>query len=214
MTKVIAARHSAVTTPPSAAADRRLAPAPAAPAHGQVFHSSELPALHEEFIDEWQVFPQTPATQVRQQEHWVRARPGSFSTHGVLVAFSATRRVASLGLATVVLSLLPVGHSNAATYPTSEYAVPFGQTYTKGTLTWYNRSVQLTEEHKSVSASSCRLTYAVAYRSDGGPNTTRLSERTTKPVCGKSIAISVAVPADVVGGADFLYICLDDPRNT
>ncbi|MCF3130449.1 hypothetical protein [Streptomyces olivochromogenes] len=109
--------------------------------------------------------------------------------------------------------MLPVGHSNAATYPTSEYAVPFGQTYTKGTLTWYNRSVQLTGEQKSVSTSSCRLTYVAAYRSDGGPNTTRLSERTTKPVCGKSIAISVAVPADVVGGADFLYICLDDLRN-
>ncbi|MGW7363118.1 hypothetical protein ACWGI8_06745 [Streptomyces sp. NPDC054841] len=129
------------------------------------------------------------------------------------MAFAANRRVISLALATAVLSLLPVGHANAATYPTSQYAVPYGQTYTKGTLTWYNRSVQLTGEQKSVSTSSCRLTYVAAYRSDGGPNYTRLSERTTKPVCGKSIDISVTVPADVVGGADFLYICLDDTLN-
>ncbi|MFI1760843.1 hypothetical protein ACH41H_02025 [Streptomyces sp. NPDC020800] len=129
------------------------------------------------------------------------------------MAISASRRVASLGLATAVLTLLPVGHANAAGHPTSSYAVPYGQTYTKGTLTWYNRSVQLTGEQKSVSTSSCRLTYIAAYRSDGGPHYTRLSERTTKPVCGKSIGISVAVPADVVGGADYVYICLDDTRN-
>ncbi|MEU6090833.1 hypothetical protein ABZ865_29345 [Streptomyces sp. NPDC047085] len=129
------------------------------------------------------------------------------------MAFAAMGRAASLGLATAVLSLLPVGHANAVTYPTSPYAVPYGQTYTKGTLTWYNRSVQLIGEQKSVSTSSCRLTYVAAYRSDGGPNYTRLSERTTKPVCGKSIGISVTVPADVVGGADFLYICLDDTVN-
>ncbi|MFF2331189.1 MULTISPECIES: hypothetical protein [unclassified Streptomyces] len=124
------------------------------------------------------------------------------------MAFNATRHV-TLGLAAAVLSLLPVGHANAAAYPTSDYAVPYGQTYTKGKLTWYNRSVQLTGEQKSVSTSSCRLTYIAAFRSDGGPDYTRLSERTTKPVCGKSIGISVNVPADVVGGADFVYICLD-----
>ncbi|MFJ8593482.1 hypothetical protein [Streptomyces sp. NPDC093598] len=125
----------------------------------------------------------------------------------------ATSRTASAALATAALFLFPVGQANAVTYPTSDYAVPNGQTYTKGKLTWYNRSVQLTGEQKSVSTSSCRKTYVAAYRSDGGPNYTRLSERTTKPVCGASIGISVNVPADVVGGADFVYICLDDTRN-
>jgi hypothetical protein len=32
-------------------------------------------------------------------------------------------------------------------------------------------------------------------------------------VCGKSISISVTVPADTVGGADFLQICLQDTLN-
>ncbi|MGW1950702.1 hypothetical protein ACWCRC_41335 [Streptomyces sp. NPDC001940] len=123
------------------------------------------------------------------------------------------KRRAVVALAAVVLLLVPIGHGSAAAYPASRYAVPVGQTYTQGTLTWYGRSVVLKGEQKSVSASSCRLTYAAAFRSDGGPNYTRLSERTTKPVCGKSRAISVTLPANVAGGADFLFICLDDARN-
>ncbi|MDR3081112.1 MAG: hypothetical protein LBV60_09325 [Streptomyces sp.] len=117
----------------------------------------------------------------------------------------------AVALGASLLAVAPVTAVSAATYPTSSYAVPYGQTYTKGKLTWYNRSVVLTGEQKSVSSSSCRLTYIAAYRADGGPNYTRLSERTTKPVCGASRAISVTVPADVVGGADYVYICLDTP---
>lgn len=126
----------------------------------------------------------------------------------------AAKKCVSMGLAAAALTLLPAGHANAASAPPSKYAVSYGQTYSKGTLTWYNRSVQLTGEQKSVSASSCRKTYIAAYRSDGGPKYTRLSERTTKPVCGKSIDISVNVPADTVGGADYVYICLEDTRNS
>ncbi len=50
------------------------------------------------------------------------------------------------------------------------------------------------------------------HRSAGGPDYTRLSERTTKPVYAKSISISVTLPANV-RGADFLYICVDNVGN-
>ncbi|RVU28118.1 hypothetical protein EOT10_07635 [Streptomyces antnestii] len=123
------------------------------------------------------------------------------------------KRYAVVAPLAAALLLVPVGPGSAASYPTSKYKVAFGQTYTKGSLSWYGRSVLLKGEQKSVSKSSCRLTYVAAFRSDGGPNYTRLSERTTKPVCGRSRSISVTLPANVAGGADFVFICLDNIPN-
>ncbi|MEU2114556.1 hypothetical protein ABZ567_02615 [Streptomyces sp. NPDC016459] len=122
-----------------------------------------------------------------------------------------THLAAALGAVALTTSML-VGASPAAgvggsAYPTSAFEVVVGNTYTKGIITWYNRSVHVAGEHKSVDPASCRGT--TAYTLDSAD---RQLGKNVSPylVCGLSRTFSFDVPADVPGGAAVVRVCLDD----
>ncbi|MFJ8082959.1 hypothetical protein ACIQ6Y_20410 [Streptomyces sp. NPDC096205] len=100
----------------------------------------------------------------------------------------------------------PVATAQTSAYPTSAFDVTVGNTYTRGTITWYNRSVTVTGEHKSVDASSCRGTSVFTLNSAG----VELSRAYSDSVCGRSETFSIPVDADVPGGAAVVRVCLDD----
>ncbi|MFD7532680.1 MULTISPECIES: hypothetical protein [unclassified Streptomyces] len=120
-----------------------------------------------------------------------------------------TRLAASLcGIALTAGTLLsaPAATAQASAYPTSTFDVTVGNTYTRGTITWYNRSVTVTGEQKSVDGFSCRGTSVFTLDSAD----VELSRDFSASVCGMSSKFTVPVDANVPGGAAVVRICLDD----
>jgi hypothetical protein len=119
-----------------------------------------------------------------------------------------------LGAASLVagLFLVPPGTAAAQTesYPTTHVDVPYGASYTTGTLTWYNRSVELVGEEKAVESSGCRTTYVATYAADGG----FLDVGPGLLVCNGSTKFSSIAYAEVPGGAASVLVCLDDAWST
>ncbi|MEU5090001.1 hypothetical protein [Streptomyces sp. NPDC021356] len=121
------------------------------------------------------------------------------------------RKQLAAGLGTLVLTaatlLGQAGAAGAQTAadPTSHFDVPYGNTYTKGTLTWHNRSVSISGEHKSVSPTSCRTTWLTTYS-----GTKPLAADGYRPsVCNASAKFAFSVVADASGGATRVKVCLD-----
>lgn len=116
---------------------------------------------------------------------------------------------AALGAVALTTSMLVSASSASASpsaYPVKSFEVVVGNTYTKGTITWYNRAVRVAGEHKSVA--SCRGTTAYTLDSAHKQLGKNVSETT---VCGSdSQKFSFDVPADVYGGAPVVRVCLDD----
>ncbi|MFE6662953.1 hypothetical protein ACFVFH_05225 [Streptomyces sp. NPDC057697] len=98
----------------------------------------------------------------------------------------------------------PAAH---AADPVSTFDVTVGNTYTRGTITWHNRSVTVAGEQKSVSDTSCRGTTAFTLDSANK----QLGSHYSSQTCGASEKFyPFVVPADVAGGAAVVRICLDD----
>jgi hypothetical protein len=93
---------------------------------------------------------------------------------------------------------------------TTHFDVTLGNTYTRGTLTWSNRSFHLVGEHKSVSATSCRGTTAFAVKADDHDAASASSKNN---VCGKSDAFDFWLTVDVAG-IDVVRVCLDNGATT
>ncbi|MEU7110794.1 hypothetical protein [Streptomyces sp. NPDC046182] len=110
-----------------------------------------------------------------------------------------TKVTAGLGTMSLTAGLLFAvpATTAAAEAPPYTFDASFGQTCTRGTVTWYNRSVAIEGEQKSVSPTSCRRTLVDIFTARGA----WLSSRSSSPVCGQSAKISFSVPADVAGGA-------------
>lgn len=100
---------------------------------------------------------------------------------------------------------LPAG-ARATAYPISGFDVPFGNTCTKGTITWYARSVRVQGEHRSVDSASCRATGAYAL---GADDKELGVDHSPYPVCGQSGNFGFIVSADVPGKASVVRVCLD-----
>ncbi|MFD0343069.1 hypothetical protein ACFVH0_31060 [Streptomyces sp. NPDC127117] len=112
--------------------------------------------------------------------------------------------VTTVVLGSGMLVNAPAAH---AADPVSDFDVTVGNTYTRGTITWHNRSVTIAGEQKSVSSTSCRGT--TAFTLDSKSN--QLDLAYTSPTCGISETfIPLAVLADVPGGAAVVRVCLDD----
>ncbi|WP_345365950.1 hypothetical protein [Actinoallomurus liliacearum] len=109
-------------------------------------------------------------------------------------------------LATGMLSSAPA--ASAASYPVSTFDVTLGNTYTRGTITWYNRSVTLTGEHKSVDQNYCRGTTAFALDAEGHEMDRQYSY-VDDNACGtsKSFSFSLVVSSP---GPPIVRVCLDD----
>ncbi|MEN8652201.1 hypothetical protein ABCR94_16715 [Streptomyces sp. 21So2-11] len=126
-----------------------------------------------------------------------------------------THFAAALG--TVVLTagtlLAAPAAADAAAFPVTEFNVTVGNTWTKGTLTWQNRSVVVKGTHKSVSAAGsayCRLTWAYTYNASDTAKLGSKGSESADTACGTSKNFSFTVPADVPGGAGLVRVCLDD----
>ncbi|MFE5299993.1 hypothetical protein [Streptomyces sp. NPDC056632] len=118
-----------------------------------------------------------------------------------------TRLAVALGSAALTCgALLAAPPAGAADYPVSSFDVTYGQTYTRGTITWYGRSVVVAGEHKSVDVNSCRGTTAFTLDSQSHQMGVGLSGN----VCGASDTFSFLVPADAPGGAAVVRVCLDN----
>ncbi|MCX4846061.1 hypothetical protein [Streptomyces sp. NBC_00893] len=112
--------------------------------------------------------------------------------------------VGTVVLGSGMLVNAPAAH---AADPVSDFDVTVGNTYTRGTITWHNRSVTVAGEQKSVSATNCRGT--TAFTLDANNN--QLDLAYTSPTCGASEKfIPFTVVADVPGGAAVVRVCLDD----
>ncbi|MFC9424570.1 hypothetical protein [Streptomyces sp. NPDC056987] len=93
-----------------------------------------------------------------------------------------------------------------AAAPTSSFDISDATTYTRGVLTWNDRSVGVSGEHSSSSADDCRATWV--YTFDTARN--RLGSRGIGFVCDRTAPYDFTVPADAEGGADMVMVCLDD----
>ncbi|MFI0090727.1 hypothetical protein [Streptomyces bobili] len=106
----------------------------------------------------------------------------------------------------------PAANAQAVDYPDSSFRVEVGNTWTTGKLTWYNRSVLVEGTHKSVSSAGrayCRLTWGRTYDADRALVGSKGSDPSDM-ACGTTRTFSFVVPADILGGARLVRICLDD----
>jgi hypothetical protein len=100
----------------------------------------------------------------------------------------------------------PVASAHAASYPVTKFDVTYGNTYTRGTITWYSRSVTLSGVEKSVDRDSCRGTTAYTLTSS---NKQLGKGRANFIPCGTSSDFTLTVPANAPGGAAVVRVCLD-----
>lgn len=113
-------------------------------------------------------------------------------------------------------TLSPTGDSSGGTGSggtgsggTTAFDLTVGNTYTRGTITWYNRSVNVSGEDKSVDGVNCRGTSVFTLTNAKA----QLGYGSSASVCGRSASFSVSVKADVPGGAAVVRICLDDGEH-
>lgn len=106
--------------------------------------------------------------------------------------------VAALGtvLTAGLLFGAPAAVAQSSAYPVSGFDVTYGNTYTRGTVTWYNQSFGVAGEHKSVSATSCRGTTVFALDSAGHEVGTFASEQN---VCGRSATFGFTLNVHLPG---------------
>ncbi|MEU1283354.1 helix-turn-helix transcriptional regulator [Kitasatospora sp. NPDC005856] len=145
-----------------------------------------------------------------RSRHWVAWAAGAAAAlagvvAGGLLVHHLLAPTATTGEADEARPLPPTAAPPSA-YPTTDFDIIYGTTSTKGTLTWYNRSVGLSGQGKSEDSASCRGTTATSYSGSGS----ELGSMHTGVICGASKNYNVTVPADVVGGAFTVRICLDD----
>ncbi|MFG2652452.1 hypothetical protein [Streptomyces sp. NPDC048436] len=97
----------------------------------------------------------------------------------------------------------PAVSAQTAAYPTTAVDIPYGASYLRGTVTWYNRSVAFSGTLRAV---GCRRAWFGTYSASGTP----LGTASTSTKCDVTYPFNVGIPADVPGGAASLIVCIDD----
>ncbi|MEE1770353.1 hypothetical protein PUR34_19990 [Streptomyces sp. JV185] len=120
--------------------------------------------------------------------------------------FATAAALSTAVLAAGMLLSAPAANAQASAYPVSNFDVTLGNTYTRGTVTWYNRSVLVSGEHKSVDVNSCRGT--TAFLLDSNSNDVGHFSSLYN-VCGTSDKFSFTVDT-YLAGVNVVRICLDD----
>jgi len=111
------------------------------------------------------------------------------------------------GLVALTTLVVAAPAALAASYPSKHFRVEYGNTYSDGYVTFYNRSVGVTGEQKSVSdtPSGCRYTHAEAFNSSGA----MIGEGNSQITCGRSEKFTIKpFRADVPGGAAYVEVTL------
>ncbi|PWI13039.1 hypothetical protein DI272_01985 [Streptomyces sp. Act143] len=128
-----------------------------------------------------------------------------------------THLAAVLGSAVLTAGTLlgaPAAGAQTSAYPvTPVEPIEVGNTWTMGTITWYDRSIAVAGTHKSVSAAGpeyCRRTWVYTYDA-AGARLGSAGSYAADTACGTTKTYSsFAVPANVPGGAALVRVCLDD----
>ncbi|MFD5121308.1 hypothetical protein [Streptomyces sp. NPDC058385] len=123
--------------------------------------------------------------------------------------------IGTVALAATALAGAPAAQAQAQAQAASakRFHVAVGNTWTDGTVTFYNRSVLVEGVHKSVGAASnltCRTTLATTVNAAGPMS----SKRSGDIACGNTKSFSFSVPADQPGGATAVEVCLTDANTT
>ncbi|MEV4065596.1 hypothetical protein [Nonomuraea dietziae] len=110
---------------------------------------------------------------------------------------SRTRKVGAVvaAVASVTGMVFAAAPATAVAYPTSTFPIKVGESYYKGTVTWYNRAVSVTGAFKAV---GCRRVYADARIANSGQ---RLDWQSSSTWCDESGPATLPLNADVAGGA-------------
>ena len=115
--------------------------------------------------------------------------------------------LSAVALTTGMLLSAPPAGAHTAANPVSDFDVTVGNTYTRGTITWYERAVTVAGVQKSVDLANCRQT--TAYSLDIHNN--QIGYAVTPGIaCGEAQSFSFAADTDVAGGAAVVRICLND----
>lgn len=119
-------------------------------------------------------------------------------------AKSRTRKVGAVvaAVASVAGMVFTAAPATAAAYPTSDFRIPYGASFYNGTVTWYNRSINVTGTFR---ATGCRRIYARAFA-----GSTSLGFRSSSTWCDTTAPATLSPPADVVGGADNAWVYMTD----
>jgi hypothetical protein len=118
----------------------------------------------------------------------------------VLLASVAVMLVAASSATPVALAANSVSH---------KYRVEYGNTYTAGTVTFYNQSVHAVGEHKATTGSGCRKTEIATYAAGGEILGSHATDES--PVCSGSATYKLNAPARITGGAAYVEVSLMAP---
>ena len=123
---------------------------------------------------------------------------------GMLVAAAVAVLTLVAAPTAVVPAVAAAAPTSAVAYPTSNFLIRDGSGgYFSGTVTWYNRSVSVVG---AFNASSCERVEARSLAW-----TTLLDARSTSVHCGTQTGENFLLDADVPGGADRVYIKIENP---
>lgn len=120
-------------------------------------------------------------------------------TRKVGVAVTAAASVAGMAFASAPAT------AAVADYPISEFSIVYGASYYNGTATFYNRSVDVKGAFK---ATGYRRVYARAWA-----GTTSLDFQSTGTWYNRSGSANFTLKADVVGGADHIWVYMTDENQ-
>ncbi|MFC8797012.1 hypothetical protein ACFT2C_04720 [Promicromonospora sp. NPDC057138] len=139
----------------------------------------------------------------RLASKWIAFRPTNEGEPMRRIGMLVAAAVAVLTLVTAPITAVPTvaaaAPASAAAYPTSDFLIRDGAGgYFAGTVTWYNRSVNVAGDFN---ANGCERVYASAHDARK-----QLDERSTSLHCGTQTSESFPLYADVPGGAALVYI--------
>ncbi|MBT2469178.1 hypothetical protein J7E97_15175 [Streptomyces sp. ISL-66] len=120
-----------------------------------------------------------------------------------------THLAAALGSVVLTAGALlgaPAAGAQTAAYPTTAVDVTFDDSYLRGTVTWYNRSVAFNGTFRAV---GCHRAWFGAHGASGN----ELGTWSTGTQCDVTYPINIAIPADAPGGAAYVRVCIDDAKT-
>jgi hypothetical protein len=119
-------------------------------------------------------------------------------------AKSRTRKSGALvaAVASIAGMVFAAAPATAADYPTSTFKIPFGASFYNGTVTWYNRSVDVTGLFR---ATGYRRIYARTFA-----GSTSLDFVSSSTWYNETDSATLSPKADVPGGADNIWVYMTD----
>lgn len=113
---------------------------------------------------------------------------------------------AGAGLLAIFTTVAGTASAAQAAYPTAPYEAPYGATYTKGTITFYNRAAMVDGVQRALDTSGCRQTIAKSYS-----GSTLLDTTYSQVTCYSKVEeVHLYVNANVVGGATSVRVSLNN----